>query len=308
MSTTRPVLSEQARALLGPPREPEWDRDIVELRREASEHGAMHAGTPEQIAALEELDADGVPVRVYRPRGEESAVFVWIHGGGWSMCDLDGYDVLCRGLANRAGCAVVSVEYRLAPEHPYPAGVEDCWTATRWAAERFERIAVGGDSAGGNLAAAVALRARDAQLELALQLLVYPILDPGLDSPFVKDFVARYETLGEWERYGANARRGVGHTWEVYIPDPARRREQDAAPLLAASLAGVAPAMVVLAEHDILRGEGEAYVQRLQAEGVPAELHCYAQQVHGFYSELGTMDDARDAVDRSAAALRTAFA
>ena len=169
------------------------------------------------------------------------------------------------------------------------------------------RLAVGGDSAGGNLAAAIALRARDAGIKLALQLLVYPALDPRLDSPFVDDFVARYEVLGEWEGYGQFSREGIRRIWDQYVQDPARRHEQDAAPLLAESVAGVAPAFAIVAEHDLLRGEAEAYVERLAAEGVPAELHGYGEQVHGFYHLLAMMDDARDAVERSAAALRRAF-
>jgi len=309
MGVPRPVLSEQARALLGPPPPvAPWERDIAEQRREDHDHAVEHAGPPEAVAAIADVDAGGVPARVYRPRGDEAHALVWFHGGGWSTGDLDSYDPLCCVLANRSGCAVVSVDYRRAPEHPYPAAVEDCWSATRWAAERFARLAVGGDSAGGNLAAAIALRARDAGLELALQLLVYPVLDPRLDSPFVDDFVARYEVLGEWQGYGPLSRVWMRRTWDQYVQDPARRRERDAAPLLAESLAGVAPACVIVAEHDLLRGEAEAYVERLAAEGVPAELHCYAEQVHGFYHLLAMMDDARDAVDRSAAALRRAFA
>ena len=309
MRTSRPALSEQARELLGPPlRRPPWERDVAEQRREDHTYAVAHAGPPEPVAAIADVDAGGVPARVYRPYGDPSAALVWFHGGGWSTGDLDSYDALCCALANRSGCAVVSVDYRLAPEHPYPAAVEDCWSATRWAAERFTRLAVGGDSAGGNLAAAVTLRARDAGLELALQLLVYPVLDPRLDSSFVDDFVARYELLGEWEGYGLLSREWMRRTWDQYVQDPACRHEQDAAPLLAETVAGVAPALVIVAEHDLLRGEAEAYVERLASEGVPAELHGYAEQVHGFYHLLAMMDDARDAVERSAAALRTAFA
>jgi acetyl esterase len=304
-----PVLSEQARALLGPQRAaPAWERDMAAQRRDARARGLQGSGLAEPLAAMEEFEVGSVPVRLYRPRGGEREVFVWFHGGGWSLGDLDSYDALCAAVANRVGCAVASVDYRLAPEDPYPAGLEDCWAATRWAAERFERIAVGGDSAGGNLAAAVALRARDVGLELALQLLVYPVLDPGLDSAFVEDFVVRYQRLGDWRDFGRFSRLRIRRRWEQYVTDPARLNERDAAPLRAPSLAGVAPAFVILVEHDVLRGEGEQYVERLRAEGVRAKLHCYCEQVHGFYSMVGTIDDARDAVERSAAALRHAFA
>ena len=310
MSDPRPlVLSEQARELLGPlPQKLPWERDVVEQRREVREHALEHAGVPEPVAAVEDVDANGVPARVYRPHGGERDALVWFHGGGWSTGDLDSHDALCCALANRARCAVVSVDYRLAPEHPYPAAVDDCWAAVGWAAQRFARLAVGGDSAGGNLAAAVALRARDVALELALQLLVYPVLDSRLDSPFVDDFVARYTVLGDWDGYGPLAHEGFCRMWTQYAEDPAHQREQDAAPLLAETLAGVAPAFVIVAEHDLLRGEAEAYAERLEAEGVAVELHGYAEQVHGFYHLLAMMDDARDAVERSAGALRRAFA
>ncbi len=308
MSVARPLLSEQAHALLGPqPEQPPWERDIAELRREAREYALEHAGPPEPVAAVEDVGAGGVPARIYRPRGGQRDALVWFHGGGWSNGEIACHDTLCCALANRAGCAVVSVEYRLAPEHPYPAAIEDCWAATRWASEQFERLAVGGDSAGGNLAAAVALRARDAELGLALQLLVYPVLDPGLDSPFVEEFAARYDVLGEWDGYGPLARKGIRSAWDQYVPDRTRQREQDAAPIYAETVAGLAPAYVLVAEHDLLRGEAEAYVERLRRGGVPAELRCYDEQVHGFFHLLSKMDDARDAVERSATALRNAF-
>jgi acetyl esterase len=304
-----PVLSDQARTLLGSqPEWPAWTVPLDERRRASRAFALEHAGPAEQVVAVEMLDAGGVPARLYRPRGGEHDVFLWFHGGGWCLGDLDGYDAVCCAIANRAGCAVVSVDYRLAPEHPYPAAIDDCWAATRWAAERFERLAVGGDSAGGNLAAAVALRARDVQLPLVLQLLVYPVLDAGLDTPFVDDFVARYAVLGAWEGYGPLAREGIRRTWDDYVPDRARQLEPDAAPARTDSLAGVAPVLALVTEHDLLRGEAEAYVQRLVAEGVAAELYCYPGQVHGFFNLLAAMDDAHDAMERSAAALRRAFA
>lgn len=277
------------------------------MRGDAEAVACLLAGTPERVASIEDIDAGGVRARLYSPRGGERDAIVWFHGGGWIVGELHHHDPLASALANHAGCAVLSVEYRLAPEHPYPAAIEDCWAATRWASGQFDRVAVGGDSAGGNLAAAVALRARDAALPIALQLLVYPTLDARLESSFITDFIRRYTDFAGQTAYGADSRRGVKHVWETYIPDPARRIERDASPACATSLAGVAPAVVILAEHDILRGEGEAYAERLRAEGVTATVHVYEGQVHGFYHLVGTMSDARDAVRHSGDALRQAF-
>jgi acetyl esterase len=190
------------------------------------------------------------------------------------------------------------VEYRLAPEHPYPAAINDSWAATLWAVQQFRNIAVGGDSAGGNLAAAVALRARDSGIDLSLELLVYPVLDAELESPFLEEYA---------RRNGEEAIDALRQVWNVYIPDPQDRVDIDASPMRAPSLSGLAPALIILAEHDPLRGEGEEYARRLQEEGVPVDLYVYPGQIHGFYSLLGAFDDAWDAVGRTAAALRVAF-
>lgn len=211
-------------------------------------------------------------------------------------------------LANRAGCAVLSVDYRLAPEHHFPAAIEDAWAATLWASGRFDQIAVGGDSAGGNLAAAVSLRARDNGVESALQLLVYPVLDyAAVQGSFFDDFRQRYAEFGGDAGFGTRHGDSVRHMWEVYIPDPSQRLEQNASPMHAASARDLAPAVIITAEHDILRGEADAYARRLEAEDVPVELRRYEGQIHGFFSQLETMDDARDAIDTLAAALRRAF-
>jgi acetyl esterase len=304
-----PVLAPQAAELLNwaPVKEREWELDIEQKRRNNRDWAHTFQGTREPVAAVQEVAAGGVPSRLYLPDGEPSGAFVWLHGGGWLQGDPDCYDALARGLVNRVGCAVLSVDYRLIPEHRYPVPIDDAWAATRWAAERFGAVAVGGDSAGGNLAAAVALRARDAGLPLALQLLVYPMLDPALDSAYVDWFVERYTQLGDWHEFGANLRQGLLHTWELYAPDPADRERPDVAPARAGSLTGLAPTRIVLVEHDILRGEGEEHARRLEQAGVPVELELYAQQVHGFYGLLA-LDDARTELERSADALRRAFA
>ncbi|HST38070.1 MAG TPA: alpha/beta hydrolase [Conexibacter sp.] len=306
-----PVPSEQARAYIDAvgPSAPMWEREIQDLRAQMREAARRFGGEPEPIASVAEVDAGGVPARLYRPTGAERGAYVWLHGGSWMIGDPGCFETMARAIANRAGCAVLSVDYRRAPEHRYPAATDDAWSAVRWAADHFERVAVGGDSAGGNLAAACALRARDAELELALQLLVYPVLDPDLHAPYREEFVTRYAAfLGEQAGYVEQARASLEYIWDVYVPDPAQRLQADAAPMRAASLTGVAPAVVVVAEHDMLRPESERYARRLDAAGVPVELWPYPGQVHGFVNLLGAMPDARDLADRSAAALRLAFA
>lgn len=305
-----PEPSAQVRAYLRSPAHPAesyWEMTVSEARARYREECRLAGGQPESVASVEELDAGGVPARLYRPVGAERNVFVWNHGGGWTLGHPDCSDTAMRALANRAGCAVLSVDYRLSPEHPYPAAIEDAWAATEWATETFDAVAVGGDSAGGNLAAAVALRARDRNVDLLLQVLVYPVLDHRVDGPFYRDFVRRYKDFAGDSRYGAKSRDGIAHVWDNYVPHWDRRSEEDASPMCADSLVGSASAVVITAEHDILRGEDEAYADRLAAEGVQVELITYPGQIHGFYNLLGMMDDALDAIGRSAVALRRAF-
>lgn len=288
-------------------KQPFWERDIADVRREYRQEALDACGDPEPVASIEEIDAGGVPARLYRPRGGESAVLVWLHGGAWIVGDLDTEDSLSRALANRAECAVLSAGYRLAPEHRYPAALDDSWAATAWAAERFDAVAVGGDSAGGNLSAAVALRARDRGLKLALQLLVYPVLDYRVDSGSYQQYRDRYEHFAGLNGYGARSQQGIRRVWDGYIPDPAQRGQPDASPLRAASFSGMAPALIITAEHDILRREADEYARRLKTAGTSAEVLNYEGQVHGFYRLLATMEDARDAVSQSAAALQRTF-
>ena len=285
---------------------PIQESDVL-MRRAAMRAECLTGGQPETIASIAELRVGGVPARLYRPAGNEREVLVWLHGGAWMLGDLDCCDAAVRALANRGGCAVLAVDYRLAPEHRYPAAVEDSWAATEWAAENFDSVAVGGDSAGGNLTAAAALRARDLGISLALQLLVYPVLDYRPDSAHYNAFRDRYREFAGIEEFGKQSQESIRRIWEIYIPDPARRGERDASPLRAASFSGLAPAMVITAEHDILTGEGQDYARKLQAAGVPAEIINYTGQVHGFFVLPWMMDDAQDAIARSGIALRRAF-
>jgi acetyl esterase len=239
-----------------------------------------------------------LPVRIYAPR-DLHGTLVFLHGGGWTFGSIESHDAICRALAGRAGCRVVSVEYRLAPEHPHPCGLEDAWTALTWALESFEApVGVGGDSAGANLAAVCALRARDAGMPLRFQLLLYPATDAGRDTDSHRELAEGYRLTQEsLDWYYGNYLGPAG--------DPA---DPEISPLLAEELAGVAPAFVTTAEFDPLRDEGEAYAARLRAAGVPVAARRYDGLIHGFYSLGGVISRANGALDDAAEAVREAFA
>ena len=250
------------------------------------------------VAAVEDVSAGGVPVRVYRPADGEQPALLWIHGGGWVVGSVYSSDHLCRALAARSGCTVISVDYRRAPEDKFPAAVDDCWTAVNWATKQFGRVAVGGDSAGGNLAAVCALRARNVGVNLALQLLVYPITDCDFDT----------NSYVEWAEGTPLTRDGMRWYWQCYMPDAASSVDPEASPLRAIDVAGTAPAYVVVAECDPLRDEAEAYARRLQQAGVTVTICRYDGQIHGFFSMPGVFDEAGPAIENAAAALRVALA
>ena len=247
-----------------------------------------------------------VAVRAYRPvRGETLPALVFFHGGGWTIGDLDTHDVVCRQLAAGARCAVFSVDYRLAPEHPFPAAVEDCFYATKFvhdnaAALKIDpgKIVVGGDSAGGNLAAVVALMARDkAGPALAGQLLIYPATDQRCAFP-------SHERNGEGYLLTRDA---IRFFRAGYLPDPAQYTDWRASPLLAASHAGLPPAFVLTAAYDPLVDEGRAYAERLAAAGVQVVYREYPGMVHGFVLFGGAVDAANAAVAECCAHLRSTF-
>jgi acetyl esterase len=245
---------------------------------------------PEEVGKVWESSAPGpagaIPLRIYRPLGVEGAAvlpgLVFYHGGGWLLGGLDSHEGVCRGLANRAGCVVVSVDYRLAPEHKFPAAVEDCAAATRFVMEHAgdlgidkRRVAVGGDSAGGNLAAVVALMARDGDLPAVMfQVLVYRATDMTMttvSAQTVCDGVPLTSGTMKWF---------IDH----YMRDEADRIDWRAPPVRAASLAGTAPALVVTASCDPLHDEGVEYAQRLEREGVRVAAVNFSDQIHGFMS------------------------
>ena len=248
-----------------------------------------------------------IPVRIYTPTGSGSfPILVWYHGGGWVVGDLETADPTARHLTVGAQCVVISVDYRLAPETKFPGAADDAYAATVWAAQHATRlngdpinIAVGGDSAGGNLAAAVALMARDrGGLSLAFQLLVYPVTARDFDR-------SSYRQNAEGFGLTLDAMRWY---WDHYLQHPADASNPYAAPLLAENLKGLPPALVITAECDPLRDEGEAFAKRLQAAGVPTTYSLYDGMIHGFFGMTAVLDKGKQAMAEACAAIQQAFA
>ena len=282
--------------------------DITVIRQTLDE-GARLGPRPE-VAAVKDLEVPGpagrIPVRVYRPSERtDLPVLVYVHGGGWAICSIETHDVTCRELANAAGCAVVSVGYRLAPEHRFPAAPEDCYAALEWVARHAAsigadpaRIAVGGDSAGGNLAAVVSLIARErGGPRLRHQLLVYPVTDHAFETP-------SYRENAKGPLLTTEMMRGF---WGLYLAREEDGRNPHASPLRAADLSGLPPAQVITAEYDPLRDEGEAYARRLAAAGVPVVQRRYDGMIHGFFGFTALIDRAGEAVAEAARELRRGF-
>ncbi len=306
-------LDPQAKTFLeqSPPAPP-FPHDVASIN-EIRNLTARLEGEPEPVARVEDRVVPGsgagveIPVRIYWPAGTDESTspkagFVFFHGGGWVLGNLDAYDHLCHALANAGDCVVVSVDYRLAPEHRFPAAAEDCYDATVWTAQHAdelgidaERIAVGGDSAGGNLAAVVSLMDRDRETShIAYQVLIYPITDANLQTP-------SYTENGEG--YFLTTER-MAWFWELYLSDQSEASNPYAAPLQAESLANLPPAYVMTAQFDPLLSEGDAYADRLEAAGVPVERELYEGQIHGFVRRVDLYDRATVAINRIGGLIR----
>ncbi|MEJ8846957.1 alpha/beta hydrolase [Variovorax rhizosphaerae] len=285
----------------------------VEARAFYRERRAVTQPEPSAVAEVRELSAPGpagaIPLRMYRPMGSQPAdvlpVLVYYHGGGWVIGDLDTHDVLCRELSNGSGCAVIAVDYRLAPEHRFPAAVDDSWAATRWIRQEAaslgidaSRLAVGGDSAGGNLAAVMSIMARDAgDLPIAFQLLIYP----GTD---MRRGHASHTTNGKGYLLEADT---ITYFHDHYITDVAQDLDWRASPLLHKDLSKLPPALVITAGFDPLRDEGLDYADALATAGNRATYVCFERQIHGFITMGKVLDEANAAVALCAAELRRAL-
>lgn len=248
-----------------------------------------------------------IPIRIYRPSDESGLpVLMWFHGGGWVLGNLDWAELNCRKFANEAKCVVVSVDYRLAPETPFPGAIEDCYAATTWVAESGQelnidttKIAVAGDSAGGNLAACVAYRSRNSGPALVFQLLIYPVVDADFNRPSYIDNAEGYFLTQAYMQW----------FWDCYVPKMADRKNPLVAPIHASDLSGLPAAHIITAEFDPLRDEGEAYGEALKAAGVKVEIHRYNGMIHGFYNLLTPepIDEVVTATRKATDALKEAF-
>jgi acetyl esterase len=304
-------LDEQSRAVL------DQLKDVPGLHTLAPAEGRKlldelftSKGEPEPVGKVENRTIPGpatdIPVRIYTPKGEGPfPVLVYFHGGGWVLGSLDAWDAACRMLTNKVECIIVAVDYRLAPENKFPKPAEDCYAATQWVAENAAsiggdpaRVAIGGDSAGGNLAAVVALMAREyGKPKLVFQLLVYPVTDASMDSKSLKECADGYFLTTEMMVW----------FWKQYVRDSGDRAHPYASPLRAQNLRGLPPAMVSTAEFDPLRDEGEAYGAKLKEAGVPVTVTRYDGTIHGFFLMSAVLDQGKKAVAAAVASLRSAF-
>lgn len=283
---------------------PPWHAMSVSAARRVEDElfSSDHATAVETVRDMViDGPAGEIPIRVYRPATADPPTLVFYHGGGWVLGTLDSADTICRELAVRAGCLVVSVDYRLAPEHPFPAAIDDVYAALEWTIEYADslggdptRLGVAGTSAGGNLAAATALRARDAERSLDGQFLLYPVVDPSLDT----------ESYREHADGPLLTREDMAWFWDLYLRSPVDAHNPFAALSRIPDLAGVAPATVVTAGFDVLRDEGAAYADQLTAAGVPTDHDHYPTLAHGFLSLTADVEAADAAMDDVAGRIR----
>ena len=269
--------------------------------------GSKFSDRPPEVFGTEDRSIPGpggaIPVRVYRPCDDDNQpVVIFFHGGGWIMGNIETHDAYCRALTNATGMVVVSIDSRLAPEHKFPAGVEDAFAATRWIIENGSelgidprRIALAGDSAGGNLAAAVTLMNRDRLVPQPMfQVLIYPVTNYDFDTASYHENANGYHLT----------RRGMMWGWAHYLENAEDGHSPYASPLRADDLQDLPPALVITAQFDPLRDEGEAYAEKLRAHGVPVTLRRYDGMIHGFARRLGLLNRADVALHDVAVALR----
>ncbi|MFC0401058.1 alpha/beta hydrolase [Paraburkholderia rhizosphaerae] len=309
------MLDERRRKTAALPAQ-EWPQRLASVRERLERLSAL-GGSREDVAQVIDRTLPGpagaIPVRIYDPRGTDderaedrlAAALVFYHGGGFVAGGLESHDVLLRALTNRAQCVIVAVDYRLAPEHPYPAANEDTWAALQWVHDHATelnidaaRVAVGGDSAGGLLAAYVAQRARRSGLSLRLQLLLYPNTDATMSRP-------SWQTFGM--PYFLTDRQDMIERYDAWLPPGIDRASPDVSPLFATDLTGLAPALIITADHDALCDEGNEYAAKLRAAKVAVEHVCWQGMVHGFVSMAGILDAGKAAIERIAAVLRIAL-
>ena len=279
---------------------------VAQARATHDRETAIMSGPGQDVAEVRDIEVPGpggpIPVRVFVPAADAGPLplVAYAHGGGWVMGSLDGFDPVCRALANASGAVVASIGYRLAPEHPFPAGADDVQAVVRWLAANAAslgadagRIGIAGDSAGGNLAAVTARRLRDAgDSPLRFQALVYPVCDSALNTPSYRECD---------QGFGLTAL-SMKRFWELYL-DGADGAQPDASPLRAEDLAGLPPAFVLTVGKDVLRSEAEAYAAALERAGVPVTVRRYDGAVHGFLRWLAKTRLSQQAVDEVGAAL-----
>lgn len=267
-------------------RQPDMGRLPLDRARALAVHQTRLAGGTQPVGAVRDLTVAGLPARLYTPSGAEAVgpLLVFLHGGGFFFGDLDTHDAPCRALAERSGVRVLAIDYRLAPEHPFPAAYDDAQAAFRWVLEHAaevgttaDRVAVGGDSAGGNLAAGVAIEAARSGLPLAFQLLIYPVTDNARSTLSSRLFADGFYLSTPFRERATSS----------YLPAGVDPLDPRASPAYAELPAGLAPALVVTAGFDPLRDEGEAYARQLERAGAQVEVKRFADQIHGFFNITG---------------------
>jgi acetyl esterase len=295
-----PDIQQILDAMNAMPGPPAHELPVAAMRAGHVAEAERLSGEGEPVAEVRDVTIPGpggdVPVRLLVPE-DAHGVVAYIHGGGWVMGSLETFDAPLRALANASGATIAAIDYRLSPEHVFPAALNDCLAAIRWLAAEYDGVplAVAGDSAGGNLATVCARRLRS-EVDLRLQALIYPVTDAGLN-------LASHREFGD--EYGLTAAT-LRRMWGFYLGD-ADGGQPDASPLRADDLAGMAPALIITAEADVLRDEGEAYADALRAAGVPVELVRWPGVIHGFFRWLAAAEPSREAVAAVAAALRSAL-